>query len=167
MNFEGPYSWQCKELHRCSCHCLLAPLAMGDSGICTILTRYESMRLRSLCQSERTTPKDLVQHQRWTYPCYRVGQIRNINKRGCADGVQCLPNIWQKVINKGVTLLKVHECCTMWIKPCQKYQTVVITLYYIREVWLYWRYINFVSLWIKPCKKYRIVAIIFSSNPFK
>ena len=27
--------------------------------------------------------------------------IRNINKDGPADGVERLPNIWQKVINKG------------------------------------------------------------------
>ena len=30
-----------------------------------------------------------------------IGQtIRNINKDGCADGIRCLPNIWQKVIMK-------------------------------------------------------------------
>ena len=32
----------------------------------------ESIRLRSLCQSERTTAKNPVQHKRWTYPCYRA-----------------------------------------------------------------------------------------------
>ena len=32
----------------------------------------ESMRLRSLRQSERTTARDPVQHKRWTYPCYRA-----------------------------------------------------------------------------------------------
>ena len=37
--------------------------------------------------------------------------IRNINKDGCADGVRRLPNVWQKVINKGATILKVHKCC--------------------------------------------------------
>ena len=36
----------------------------------------------------------------------------NINKDVRADGVRRLPNIWQKVINKGGTLLKVHKCCT-------------------------------------------------------
>ena len=47
-----PYhsSWQCKESHRC-CHGPLAPLEMGDSGTSTVLSRYESMWLRSLCQS--------------------------------------------------------------------------------------------------------------------
>ena len=39
---------------RC-CHGSLAPLAMGDSGTSTVLTRYESMRLWSLRQSEWTT----------------------------------------------------------------------------------------------------------------
>ena len=38
--------------------------------------------------------------------------IRIINKDGLADGVRCLPIIWQKVINKGVTILKVHNCCS-------------------------------------------------------
>ena len=65
-------SWQCKEPHRCCCHGSLAPLAMGVSGTFTILTRYESMRLPSLRQSERTSASDPVQHKRWTYPCYRV-----------------------------------------------------------------------------------------------
>ena len=41
-----------------------------------------------------------------------VGQlIRNINKDGCTDGVRCLPNIWQKVTNRGATILNVHKCC--------------------------------------------------------
>ena len=93
-------SWQCKESHRCCCHGPLAPLAMGDSGTSTVLTRYESMQLRSLPQSERTTARDPVQHKKWTYLCYRAW-IRSINKDGCADGVRRLANIWQKVINKG------------------------------------------------------------------
>ena len=59
-----------------------------------------AIRLRSICQSVWTIARDPVQHKRWTYPCYRAS-IRNINKDGCADGVPRLPNIWQKVINKG------------------------------------------------------------------
>ena len=39
--------------------------------------------------------------------------IRNINKDGRADGVRRLPNIWKKVINKEVTILKVHKCCNL------------------------------------------------------
>ena len=31
-------------------------------------------------------------------------------KPGCADGVRRFPNIWQKAINKGVTILKIHKC---------------------------------------------------------
>ena len=54
------FSWQCKEPHRC-CHGTLAPLAMGDSGTSTVLTRYESIRLRSVRQRERTTARDPVQ----------------------------------------------------------------------------------------------------------
>ena len=73
-NTETHHSlWQCKKSHRC-CHGPLAVLTMGDSGTSTVLTRYESMRLRSLHQSERTTARDPVQHKRWTYPCYRVVQ---------------------------------------------------------------------------------------------
>ena len=37
---------------------------MGDSGTSRVLIRYESMRLRSLRQSERTTARDQVQHKR-------------------------------------------------------------------------------------------------------
>ena len=89
-----------------------------------------SMRLRSLLQGERTTARDPVKHKRWIYSCNRAA-IRNINKDGRADGVRCLPNIWLKVINKGPTILAVYECCTvpLWIKPCQKYWAVAITLY--------------------------------------
>ena len=41
-----------------------------------------------------------------------IWSIQNIKKDGCADGVRCLPNIWQKVINKEATILNVHKCCT-------------------------------------------------------
>ena len=69
-------SWQHKEAHRCCCPGPLVPLAKGDSGTSTILTRYESTWFLSLCQSERTTARDPVQHMRWTYPCYKVVNIR-------------------------------------------------------------------------------------------
>ena len=65
------FSWQCKNSYRWCCHGLLAKLAMGDSGTATVLTGYESMRLRSLRESERITARDPIQHKRWTYPCYR------------------------------------------------------------------------------------------------
>ena len=64
-------SWQCKELHRC-CHGPLALLAIGDSGTFTVYTRYESMQLWYLRQSERTAAMDPVQCKRWTYSCYRA-----------------------------------------------------------------------------------------------
>ena len=59
----------------------------------------------------------------------RRQSILNINKDGHADGVQWLPNIWQKVINNGGrgTTMKVHKCCTsvnkvMWaISNCCHY----------------------------------------------
>ena len=55
--------------------------------------------------------------------------IRNIKKDGCANGIQCHPNIWQKVINKGGEELywKYINVVPLWIKPCQKYRTVAIT----------------------------------------
>ena len=46
--------------------------------------------------------------------------IRNINKDGRADCVRRLPNTWQKVINKGMTTLKVHKCCTTVNKAMPK-----------------------------------------------
>ena len=86
-------SWQCKESHRGCCHGPLAPLAMGDSGTSTLLTRFESMRLRSLRQSERTTARDPVQYQRWLIRS--IGRsIWNINEDRYADGVWRLPKIW-------------------------------------------------------------------------
>ena len=70
-------SWQCQESHRCCCHGSLEPLAMGDSGTFTVLIRYESMRLRSLRQSKRTTARGPVQHKRWTYPCYKAANTEH------------------------------------------------------------------------------------------
>ena len=50
-----------------------------------------------------------------------IGQsIQNINKDGCTDCVRHLPNTWQKVINKGMTTLKVHKCCTTVNKAMPK-----------------------------------------------
>ena len=65
------FPWQCKESQSC-CHGPLALLQMEDSGISTVLTRYESMRLRSICQIERTTARDQVQQKRWIYTCYNA-----------------------------------------------------------------------------------------------
>ena len=39
--------------------------------------------------------------------------VKNINKDGLADSVRRLPNIWQKVINMGATILKIHKYCTL------------------------------------------------------
>ena len=43
----------------------------------------ESMRLRSLRQSERITTKGPVQHKRWTYPCYRAANTKHQQKWTC------------------------------------------------------------------------------------
>ena len=66
------YSWKCKVSHRFCCHGHLAPPTMEDPGTSTLLTQYESMRLRSLRRSETTTERDPVQHKRWTYLRYRA-----------------------------------------------------------------------------------------------
>ena len=112
-------SWQCKESRCCCCHGPLVLLAMRDSRTSTLLTQYESLRLRSLCQSERTTVRDPVQHKRRT--------IRAI----CTDSVWHLLNIWKKAINNGVGLYwRYINVVVLWIKPCQKYRTVAITFYF-------------------------------------
>ena len=55
----------------------------------------ESMRLRSLRQSERTTMRDPVQHKRWTYPCYRAVNTKH-KQDGCAVGVRYTIQIFCK-----------------------------------------------------------------------
>ena len=67
--------------------------------------------------------------------------IRNMNKDGRADGVRRLLNIWQNLI-KEATLLKLCKCCTLWIKPCQKYRIVANTFYSIL-VYIYILHSNF------------------------
>ena len=118
-------SWQCKESHCCCCHGPLASLAMGDSGTSTVLTRYEPMQLQSLRLSERTTGRGpvLIHAIGWS--------IQNINKDGHVDGVWCLPNIWQKVINKEGEQLywRYINVVSLGIKPWQKYWTVAIAFY--------------------------------------
>ena len=97
-------TWQqqrCDSLH---CH----EKWWGDSGISTIFTRSKSLRLRPLRQSERTTATNPV--HKWDEIISDIGQsIWNNNKDECTDGVRHLPNIWQKVIIKGETTLKVHK----------------------------------------------------------
>ena len=70
------------------------------------------MRLLSLRQSEKTL--------RGTGYNTRDERIRaigrsiwNINNDGRSDGVRRLPKIWEMVMNKGATILKVHKCCTL------------------------------------------------------
>ena len=59
-------------------HGPLMQLALEYSGTSAVLIRYESMRLRSPRQSERTTERDSVQHKRWNFSVHEDGQ---------ADGV--------------------------------------------------------------------------------
>ena len=85
---------------------------MGDSGTSTVLTRYESMRLRTLRQSERTTATDPVNTK--AELILIIGwSLGSINKAGRADGVRHFPNIWRTMTNKGeTTILKLNKCCT-------------------------------------------------------
>ena len=76
--------------------------------------------------------------------------IRNINKDGRADDVRRLLKIWKKVINKGGTILRYIKVLLLWIKPCQKYWTVVITFYSILVFWaVYYRIILAAASWHK------------------
>ena len=50
----------------------------------------------------------------WCAPGLRQS-VCNINKDGRADGVRVFLNIWQKVINKRVSILKVQEM----LYPCE------------------------------------------------
>ena len=120
-------SWKCKYLHRCCCHGPLVPLATGHSGTSTLLTRYRSMWLRSFRQSERTTAR--TRYNTRDELIHAIGwSIRNINKDGRADGVRCLPNIWQKVINKDADGLcwRYINFVPLWIKPCCHYFLLVL-----------------------------------------
>ena len=73
---------------------------MGDSGTSTVLTRYDSMRLRSLAKIKE--PVRSIRYNTRDNLIRALGMsIRNINKEGRTDGIQSLPNIWQKVKNKG------------------------------------------------------------------
>ena len=67
----------------------------GRSGTSIVLTRHESLLLRSLRQSERITASDPVQHERWTYPCCRAVNSK-LQEKWTRDGVRHLPNIWAK-----------------------------------------------------------------------
>ena len=50
-------------------------------------------------------------------PIRAIGRsIRNTNNDGRADGVRCLPNIRQNMVERRVTILKVHKSCTPVIK---------------------------------------------------
>ena len=117
-------------------HQSFAPMAMGDSGTSTVLTRYESMRLRSLCQSERTTARDLVQHNRWIYPCYRTVSTEH-KQRWMRWWCTAPSNHLEKVID--MAGLYVEGSVPLWMKPCQEYWTVAITfhtaLVYIKQGW--------------------------------
>ena len=101
------YFTQSKESHSCCCHGPLAPVVMGDSGTSTLLTRHESMRLRSLTKV-REPLRGTRYDTRDELILAKEQSIRNTKKYGRADGVRHLQNIWQKMINKGATILKVH-----------------------------------------------------------
>ena len=104
-------SWQCKESHRCCCKDLLRrwkweilkhPPSSPDMSPCyyDLFAKVKEPLQRTRCN----TRDELIR------AIERL--IRNIKKEGRADGVRRLPNVWQKVINKGSAILKVHECCT-------------------------------------------------------
>ena len=84
-------SWHCKESH-CCCwqwvileHWLYSP----DMSPCN----YD------LITKVKEPLRGTRYNMRWNYTCFRAVNTEH-QKDGCADGVQCLPNIWKKVINK-------------------------------------------------------------------
>ena len=64
-----------------------------------------------LHQNERTTTRDPAQYTRWTYPCYRAVNTEH-QQRWTHWWCKTPYKHVTKVINKGVTILKVHKCCT-------------------------------------------------------
>ena len=91
--------------HRCYCHGPRTPLAMEASGKSTELTDM------SPCDYDLFTKvKELLQGTRYNarHELIRaIGRaIKNIDKDGRVDGARRLPNIWQKVINKGINIEK-------------------------------------------------------------
>ena len=95
---------------------------MGDSGTSSVLTRWVYVITISSPKRNNHCEGQLI---------HAIGQsIWNINKDGHADGVQYLLNILQKVINKERQLYwRYINVVLLWIKPCQKYQTIAITFY--------------------------------------
>ena len=120
-------SWQCKESHHCCCHAPLVLLTMGDSGTSTVLIRYESMRLQSLCQSERTTARDPVQHKRWIYPHYRAVNKEHQLIWMCWWFTTSSKHLAKDDKKGGGQYWKYINVVPLWIKPCQKYRSVAIT----------------------------------------
>ena len=77
-------------------------IVMKNDGVLHQVSTFspESMRLWSLCQSERTTARDLVQHKRLTYPCswaLNTEHQQRWTRWWCTTPSKHL----QKMINKG------------------------------------------------------------------
>ena len=68
----------------------------------TILSRYESTRLPSLCQNERTQEMNLSVLQAGL-----LGTSTMVDSLMVYDAFQ---TFGKKIINKGATILKVHKC---------------------------------------------------------
>ena len=105
-------SWQCKESHRC-CHAPLAPRRWQWE----ILEHPPYSPDMSPCDYDLLAKmKEPLRGSRYNTRDERIRAIErslgNINKGRCAYDVWSLPNLWQKEINKGATILKAHKCCT-------------------------------------------------------
>ena len=105
--------WQCKESHHCCCTDLLwcwqweilehQPYSPNMSPCDYNLFAKVKKPLLGIRYNTR---HDLNRAIGWS--------LWNINKDGHADGFRRLQNIWQKVINQGATISKVHKC-----QPCE------------------------------------------------
>ena len=101
---RGPWQQQrCDSLH---CH----EEWWGSVQPIVVFSRVHEITISSP-KWKRTNTTEMVQHKRWTYPYYRAVNTEH-QQNGRADGVRRLQNIWQKEINEGATIMKVHICGT-------------------------------------------------------
>ena len=118
---SGEYSW-CSRISHCqrrkrsvtTAAVWVLALSWRMMGFCTTKCRRF---LLSPCDydlfAKVKEPLRGTRYNTWDELIRVIGlSIRNVKEDGRADCLPGLPNICQKVINKGTTILKVHKCCT-------------------------------------------------------
>ena len=89
----------------------------------------ESMQLWSLPQTRRTTARDLIQHKRWTCPCYRAVNTEPQQRQMHWCCIMPLKHLTKTDKYGGGLYWRYINVVPLWIKTCQKFQTVAITFY--------------------------------------